>query len=182
MPVDYGPPPDAHDASYPMDALEALAREEPQAAPMPGQPQTVWRQAHPSAQRWVAKRGGSSVRSPKPGIISLGLLLTGIGVYLLTIFLPSKAPLTAAAHEAMKAQAGVDENAWRFTDQLFTIANLNAGLFVLLGMVIMLRGALHRQLPPGQPRPKSKMAPALLASFLLLAITFVALIMKASVR
>ena len=47
---------------------------------------------------------------------------------------------------------------------------------------IVLRGALHRQLPPGQRRPKSNMAPALVASFVLLLVTFIALLMKASVH
>jgi hypothetical protein len=142
----------------------------------------VWRTAHPSAQKWAKKRHGGAHRTPKPGIIALGLMLAGLGAYLLAIFLPSKKPLTASEIDIISKQAGVDENAWRFSQDLLDAANLNAGLFVLLGVVVVLRGAFFKQMPSGQGRNKlGKPAIMLLSCFALLAISFVALVLSASV-
>ncbi len=184
-PMNIGPPPDANDHSYPNAALDALSSEEPQ-EPRAGQraesANAVWRQAHPSAQRWAAKRSTVPPRTPRPGIIAMGLVLAGFGTYLLTLFLPSKAPLTAAEAALMAQQAGVDEGAWRFSEQLLTAATLNAALFVLLGVVVVLRGAMHRQ-APGQARRKKmdKTSLMLLFCFALFAISFLALVLSASV-
>lgn len=141
----------------------------------------VWRTAHPSAQKWAAKRHGGSVRTPKPGIIALGLMLAGFGAYLLMIFLPTKRPLTAAMKEELSKQAGVDQAAWHFSEQLIGAANINAALFVLLGVVIVLRGLMYRQQPAGHARRGfSKPALMLIFCFVLLAVSFGALLMSAS--
>ncbi len=185
-PMQIGPPPDANDHSYPGAALDSLLSEDaPAGPPSDGRPDSanpVWRQAHPSAQKWAAKRSSTPPRTPRPGIIALGLVLAGFGVYLLALFLPSKAPLTASEVALMAEQAGVDEGAWRFTEQLLTAANINAGLFVLLGVVTLLRGALHRQ-APGQARRKKvdKTSLMLLMCFAIFALSFVALVLSASV-
>ena len=170
-----------------MAALDALESEEgPSVPPQSGgraeSVNAVWRQAHPSAQRWAAKRNVGAPRTPRPGIIALGLLLAGLGTYLLALFLPSKAPLTAGEHALIAQQAGVDERAWRFSEELLSAANLNAGLFVLLGVVVVLRGAMHRQ-APGQSRRKKmdKTSVMLLFCFALFALSFIALVLSASV-
>lgn len=185
--MNIGPPPDATDHSYPMAALDALEHESGglgagQGATRPDSANAVWRQAHPSAQKWAKKRNAGAPRTPRPGIIALGLLLAGLGTYLLALFLPSKAPLTAAEKALMAQQAGVDEKAWRFTEDLLTAANLNAWLFVLLGVVVVLRGALHRQ-APGQARrkKKDKTSVMLLFCFAIFALSFLALVLSASV-
>lgn len=183
-----GPPPDANDHSYPGAALDALINEDPAGVasgpqgPRAESANAVWRQAHPSAQRWAAKRSTVPPRTPRPGIIALGLVLAGFGAYLLALFLPSKAPLTASEAAQIAQQAGVDEGAWRFTEQLLTAATLNAALFVLLGIVVVLRGAMHRQ-APGQARRKKmdKTSAMLLFCFALFAISFLALVLSASV-
>ncbi len=174
-----GPPPDLNDGPDLGAALDSLGEQSFREHTPAGD--AVWREAHPSAQRWAAKRQGGSVRTPKPGIIALGLMLAGLGAYLLAIFLPSKQPLTAAKIDEISRQAGVDENAWRFSEQLFDAANINAALFVLLGVVIVLRGAMFRQQPAGQVR-KGLGKPALLLifCFALLAVSFAALLLKAS--
>ena len=187
-PMNIGPPPDANDHSYPGAALDALINEEPmpaspQAAPQAGDSSNaVWRQAHPSAQRWAEKRSSVPPRTPRPGVIALGLVLAGLGAYLLVLFLPSKAPLTAAEAAEIAQQAGVDAGAWRFSEQLLTAATLNAALFVLLGVVVVLRGAMHRQ-APGQARRKKidKTSLMLLFCFALFAVSFLALVLSASV-
>jgi len=181
-----GPPPDATDGSYPDAALDALVGEQAPMGPPHGQrpdsANAVWRQAHPSAQRWAAKRNVGAPRSPKASVIAIGLVLIGFGAYLLALFLPSVAPLTAAAHALMAQQAGVDEGAWRFTEQLYTAANINAVLFVLLGIVVFLRGALHRQAPvQGRRKSLDKTSMMLLFCFALIALSFLALVLSASV-
>jgi hypothetical protein len=173
-----GPPPDLNEGANLGAALNSLENENGRVATPSN---AVWRTAHPSAQKWAAKRHGGAHRTPKPGIVALGLLLTGVGIYLLAIFLPSKKPLNAADLEVLSQQAGVDENAWRFSEQLFDVANLNAGLFILLGLVIVLRGAFFRQ-ASGQGRKKlSKPAIMLMSCFALLAVSFTALVLSASV-
>jgi hypothetical protein len=108
-------------------------------------------------------------------------MLAGFGAYLLAIFLPTKQPLTAAKIEELSKQAGVDEHAWHFSEQLIDAANINAALFVLLGVVIVLRGAMYRQQPAGHARKGlSKPAVMLIFCFALLAVSFGALVMSAS--
>jgi len=114
-------------------------------------------------------------------MIALGLLLIGLGGYLFSIFLPSKAPLSAAEKLALASQAGVDENAWRFNEQLMLAANLNAALFVFLGLVLVLRGALFRQTPGAAGKTKSGKTSILLGfCFVLLALSFGALLLTGS--
>lgn len=178
-PAVIGPPPDLSEGANLGAALDSPPHDDRQNTPAAN---AVWRTAHPSAQKWAAKRHGGAVRTPKPGIIALGLLLSGFGFYLLTIFLPSKSPLSSAERDALFLHAGIDEHAWRFTEDLFGAANLNAVLFVLLGAVIVVRGAFFRQLPLGQSRTKfGKPAIMLLSCFALLAISFAALVLSASV-
>lgn len=177
-PQTIGPPPQMSAGnSYPGNALAALE----EAGPNPANPNQVWKQAHPSAQRWAQKRQVEAPRTPKPMMIALGLLLCGVGFYLLSIFLPSKAPLSAAEKLALASQAGVDENAWRFTEQLLLAANLNAGLFVFLGLVVVLRGAFFRALPTAASKKKSgKTSILLIFCFVLLALSFAALFITGS--
>ena len=114
-------------------------------------------------------------------MIAVGLLLSGLGFYLFSIFLPSKVPLSAAEKLALASQAGVDENAWRFTEQLALAANLNAGLFVFLGVVVVLRGALFRLSPTAAGKKKSgKTSILLIFCFVLLALSFGALLFTGS--
>ncbi len=174
-----GPPPQLDNASYPNAALSGAG----QSAANPQNPNQVWREAHPSAQRWAQTRTEGAPRTPKPGIIAMGLMLTGIGIYLLFILLPSKAPLTAAGKLAMATQAGLDENAWRFSEKLMLPANLNAGLFIFLGVVIVLRGALFRQPHSAKAKKKSKQTSMMLGfCFVLFALSFAALLLTASMR
>ncbi len=163
-----------YDESYPDAALHALENEVPPDAPA-DTANPAWRQAHPSTQRWAEKRNARA-RSPQAGGIALGLILAGLGSYLLALFLPSKAPLTAAAIAQMAEQAGVDVSAWRFEEDLFTLANLNAALLVGLGVVVVIRGALHRQ-----SSKESKMSVFLVFCTLLLVMSFVGLALFASV-
>ncbi len=174
-----GPPPEiSPTASYPGNALAALGDE---GIPNPTNPNQVWKQAHPSAQKWAQKRQQGAPRTPRLSMIAVGLLLSGLGIYLLSIFLPSKVPLSAAEKLALASQAGVDENAWRFTEQLVLAAKLNAGLFVFLGVVVVLRGALFRLSPTAAGRKKSgKTSILLIFCFVLLALSFGALLFTGS--
>lgn len=176
-----GPPPDLNEGSNLGAALDSLDQENHRARQDTPSANAVWREAHPSAQRWANKRHGGAVRTPKAGIIAIGLMLAGFGAYLLAIFLPSRQPLTAAKIAEQAEQAGVDSHAWRFSETLIDAANINAALFVLLGVVIVLRGAMYRQQPGGQGRKgMSKPAILLIFCFTLLAVSFGALVMSAS--
>ncbi len=172
--VEYPRAQSPHDNSYPDAALDALEKDGPADRANP-----VWRQAHPSAQRWAKKRNAAAPRSPRAGVIALGLVLAGFGSYLLALFLPSKAPLTAAISAIAAEQAGVDIGAWRFKEDLFNLANLNAALLVVLGIVVVLRGALHRQ--SAQHNKKSKMSIFLVCCAVILVLSFVGLALFASV-
>ncbi len=176
-----GPPPDLNEGSSLGPAEGSLDQGNERARQDTPSANAVWRTAHPSAQKWAAKRHGGAVRTPKPGIIAFGLMLSLFGGYLLAIFLPTKQPLTAAMKEELSKQAGVDEHAWHFSEQLIDAANINAALFILLGVVIVLRGAMYRQLAAGHAR-KGFSKPALMLTFcfVLLAVSFGALLMSAS--
>jgi hypothetical protein len=177
-----GPPPDVDGASYPEDALAALAGEGGVGGVSQdgaNQPQAVWRDAHPSARKWVEKRGASA-RTPKPLMIFAGLCVAGLGAYLMFIFLPSKAPLTAVERLQISQQAGA-EIGWRFGDQLYTIARINAALFSVLGFALVLRGALNRVGSSGRKR-EGRAIMLLGATFAVLAICFLALLAKASLQ
>lgn len=171
LPAPIGPPP--NDTSYPVAALDALVNEQ---KPKGAVNQAVWREAHPSARRWATeRRSESSTRSPQPLSIAVGLLLTGLGCYLLAVFLPSKAPSAAAA----KLAATAGQGSWHFSTATHSAANINAALIIVLGIVIVVRGALHRP-RPGKSKDFSKLTLALIAAFLALGAWFGVSVLTAS--
>ncbi|HYU15953.1 MAG TPA: hypothetical protein VEL05_07780, partial [Candidatus Acidoferrum sp.] len=107
----------------------------------------VWKQAHPSARRWVdsRQRVQGLHRAPSPPRIAAGLLLAGLGAWLLLSFLPDKKPLTEPERVRISRQAGVDEHAWRFPPPLYTAAQGGAALYVSLGFLIAVRGLFFRR-------------------------------------
>lgn len=146
-------------------------------AQVEGQPSpAVWRQAHPSAQRWAEKRQRSSVTVasavPSPPRIALGLLIAAIGVWLLVSFIPSRRPIDAAEKARVSQQAGVDAGAWRFTPSLHVVALGGAALYLALGLLVALRGAFFRR---GDPRAR-RTAIALGAAFGVLTVAMIAVI------
>jgi hypothetical protein len=106
----------------------------------------VWKQAHPSARRWADKRQRHGVgRAPsRPRIVS-GLLLAGLGAWLLLIFLPGRKPISEPERARISQQAGVDEHAWRFPPPLYQAAQGAAALYVSLGFLISVRGLFFRR-------------------------------------
>ena len=106
----------------------------------------VWKQAHPSARRWADKRQrhGAARAPSRPRIVS-GLLLAGLGAWLLLIFLPGRKPLTEPERVRISRQAGVDEHAWRFPPPLYQATQGAAALYVSLGFLISVRGLFFRR-------------------------------------
>ncbi|HUS67047.1 MAG TPA: hypothetical protein VMZ28_21065 [Kofleriaceae bacterium] len=146
-----------------------------------GQPApAVWRQAHPSAQRWADRRQKSDVSArgavPSPPRMALGLLIAGIGIWLLVSFIPARRPLDAAEQTRVSQQAGVDAGAWRFSPALHGIALGGAALYLAVGLLVALRGAFFRPGAPGARRS----AIALGVSFALLTVAMVVVVAVAS--
>jgi len=77
--------------------------------------------------------------------MALGLLLAGLGAWLLLSFLPSRKPLTEPERVRISHQAGVDEGAWRFPPVLYQAAQGAAALYVSLGFLVAVRGLFFRR-------------------------------------
>jgi hypothetical protein len=168
------PPPAPAAYPYPDDAIQLPpGMLEGQAAP------AVWRQAHPSAQRWAERRQKSGVAAsavPSPPRMALGLLVGAIGVWLLVSFIPSRRPLDAAEKVRVSQQAGVDQGAWRFSRPLHGVALGGAALYLAVGLLVALRGAFFRR---GDPRSR-RSAIALGVSFALLTVAMIVVVAVAS--
>lgn len=149
-----GPPPAYPYADVDADpdaaAAAAVAAVDSAAAEANGEPRpakAVWKQAHPSARRWVERRQKehSRARAPSPPRIALGLLVAALGVWLLVSFLPGRKPLTPTERDHISHQAGVDLNAWRFHRVSYQAARGIAGLYLTVGFLIALRGMFFRR-------------------------------------
>lgn len=119
----------------------------PQATPRPGSMeaarQASWKRAHPSARRWARRRDshtGAGRRTPAPLRIGAGLILIGVGIYLLLIFIPAHRP--DAPSESERTEAG---KIWRFTETQHSVAAGLAFGFVALGLFGAARGATYRR-------------------------------------
>ena len=127
----------------PHGSIPLPADEAPQPAP------AVWRQAHPSARRWVERRqrshGGARGRAPSPPRIALGLFIAALGAWLIISYLPDRRPVTAAEQARLERQAGVDSTAWRFSRPAYQVARGAAGLYLTVGFLVALRGLLFRR-------------------------------------
>ena len=134
----YAPPPD----SAP-DIPDLTDEIDPQPAP------AVWKQAHPSARKWVERRQGgaavSSKRAPSLPRIVLGILVAALGAWLVLSFLPDRKPLTTAERARVEKQAGIDSDAWRFGQVGYMCARGAAGLYLTIGVLVALRGLVYRR-------------------------------------
>ncbi len=90
------------------------------------------------------QRHGVGRAPSRPRIVS-GLLLAGLGAWLLLIFLPGRKPLTEPERVRISRQAGVDEHAWRFPPPLYQASQGAAALYVSLGFLISVRGLFFRR-------------------------------------
>ena len=135
--------PEHYPEQYPGGEAPPLHLPEEELRPVPA----VWKQAHPSARRWADKRARQHGvgRAPSPPRIAAGLLLAGLGAWLLLSFLPSRKPLTETERDHISRQAGVDENAWRFPQPIYPAAQGGAALYVSLGFLIAVRGLVFRR-------------------------------------
>ena len=109
----------------------------------------VWKQGHPSARKWAERRQGgagvSSKRAPSLPRVVLGILIAGLGVWLVLSFLPDRKPLTAAERARVEKQAGIDADAWRFGPSGYMAARGGAALYITIGVLVALRGLLYRR-------------------------------------
>jgi hypothetical protein len=117
---------------------------EPRPGTMEAARQASWKQAHPSARRWAKRRdahtGRANRRTPQPLRIGAGLLLIGVGIYLLAIFIPAHSP--DGPREAERTEVG---KIWRFNATQHTVMSGLAFGFVGLGLFAMVGGALYRR-------------------------------------
>jgi hypothetical protein len=108
-----------------------------------------WRAAHPSARKWAAKREREdrhiTGRTPKPLRIMLGFVIVGIASYLAFVVLPTRQPLSQSERTELSTHAGVDADAWRFGPQLYAGALGAVGMLGLVGVAVVMRGALYRR-------------------------------------
>jgi hypothetical protein len=143
MPLEDATPPPVMAPPPPMAEMEIpdfTAEIDPVPAP------AVWKQAHPSAMRWAERRqGGATRRTPSPPRVVLGLLIVGLGAWLLLSFLPERKPLTQAERARVNQQAGVDADAWRFDRVGYQAARGGAALYLTLGALVALRGLTFRR-------------------------------------
>jgi hypothetical protein len=116
---------------------------DPQPAP------AVWKQGHPSARKWAERRQGSQVvsakRAPSLPRIVLGILIAALGAWLVLSFLPDRKPLTAAERARVEKQAGIDSDAWRFSQVGYMAARGGAALYLTIGILVALRGLVYRR-------------------------------------
>ena len=142
-PTDQAPPDYLPPDHFDLEQPPPLAPGDDELRPAPA----VWKQAHPSARRWADKRktAGGLGRAPSPPRMASGLLLAGLGAWLLLSFLPARKPLTEPERVRISHQAGVDENAWRFPPMLYQVAQGGAALYVSLGFLIAVRGLFFRR-------------------------------------
>ena len=116
--------------------------------------EAAWQRAHhPSAKRWAAERAGGR-RGPRPADVIGGLLLVGWSLFLLLVFLPGHRPPTAVDRELFAQRVATDEIGWRFGESLYAAAQMNAALFALLGVLVIVRGTVRRVPPAGQVERK----------------------------
>ena len=116
---------------------------EPQPAP------AVWKQGHPSARKWAERRQASQVvsakRAPSLPRVVLGILIAALGAWLVLSFLPDRKPLTAAERARVEKQAGIDSDAWRFSQVGYMAARGGAALYLTIGILVALRGLVYRR-------------------------------------
>jgi hypothetical protein len=134
----------ARDAVAADRAIENLLADDGAAQPVKAQ----WKQAHPSARKWAARREreahDSTSRTPKPLRIMFGCVLIGIAAYLAFIAMPTRRPLSDNERAELATHAGVDENAWRFAPPLYIGALSAVGVIGFVGIAVVVRGATYR--------------------------------------
>ena len=122
-----------HDISAPVVFADA-----PRAVPTQPAVPTMAEVARAAAWKWARKREsqGGPAKTPHPLRIALGILMIGVGIYLLAIFIPS--------HEPVMLGGNIGVNKWLFTEGQHSVAAAFAFAFLALGAFSLFRGTTYK--------------------------------------